>query len=99
MIDSDIDVRQLLNVQTGKVSWPEIQRHFARGVVIKVNPGLDLIEVATKIVQDDITAIESLSHAADISKATMDDARCWEEAQPMFWAVVVAPWVLVQPIE
>jgi hypothetical protein len=28
-----------------------------------------------------------------------DDARCWHEHQTRFWAVVAAPWVLVQVIE
>jgi hypothetical protein len=94
----DVDVRQMLNAQTGKVSWPELQRHFARGSVIKVDPELDLIEVAAKMVEDDTVAIEKLSNSAAISRASIDDAKLWEETQPTFWTVVVAPWVLVQPI-
>jgi hypothetical protein len=97
MNEPDIDVRQMLNAQTGKVTWPELQRHFARGAVIKVNPQLDLIEVAAKMVQDDAAAIESFSNAGDIARASLDDARQWEENQPLFWTVVVAPWVLIQP--
>ena len=34
----------------------------------------------------------------EVSDDPMDDARAWVESQPSFWAVVVAPWVLVQPI-
>jgi hypothetical protein len=98
MNDPDIDVRQMLNAQTGKVTWPELQRHFARGSVIKVDPKLDLIEVAAKMVEDDAAAIEKLSNSAAISRASIDDAKSWEETQPTFWTVVVAPWVLVQPI-
>jgi hypothetical protein len=98
MNDPDIHIRQLLNRETGKVTWPELQRHFARGSVIKVDPELDLIEVAAKMVEDDIAAIEKLNNSAAISRASMDDARLWEETQPIFWTVVVAPWVLIQPI-
>jgi hypothetical protein len=98
MNDPDIDIRQLLNSQTGKVTWPELQRHFARGSIIKVNQGLDLIEVGAKIVEDDAAAIEKLSDSAAISRASTEDARQWEETQPVFWTLVVAPWVLVQPI-
>jgi hypothetical protein len=28
----------------------------------------------------------------------MSDAEIWHARQPMFWAVVVAPWVLVQEV-
>jgi hypothetical protein len=33
-----------------------------------------------------------------VKRATDDDARQWHERQQDFWAVVTAPWVLVQPI-
>jgi hypothetical protein len=98
MNDPDVDIRQLLNSQTGKVTWPELQRHFARGSIIKVAPELDLIEIAAKMVEDDAEAIEQLSNSTAISKASMDDAKLWEETQPTFWTLVVAPWVLIQPL-
>jgi hypothetical protein len=38
----------------------------------------------------------------DVAKVTppeADDARDWLERQPVFWAIVVAPWVLIQEIK
>jgi hypothetical protein len=98
MNDPDLDIRHLLNSQTGKVSWPELQRHFARGCIIKVAPEQDIIEIAAKMVEDDAAAIEKLSNDAAISRASTEDAKLWQETQPTFWTLVVAPWVLIQPI-
>lgn len=97
--DERIDARDLLNAQTAQIEWEELQRHFARGVVIKVAPELDLINVATRIIDDDKAAIEAWMASGQVANATDDDARAWTVTQPTFWAVVVAPWVLVQPVQ
>lgn len=97
--DTQIDARDLLNAQTAKIEWEELQRHFARGVVIKVSPELDLIDVAARLVDDDKATFEAWLTAGQVANASDDDARAWTETQPTFWAVVVAPWVLVQPLE
>jgi hypothetical protein len=97
--DIKIDARDLLNAQTAKIDWEELQRHFARGVVIKVAPQLDLINVAGRLIDDDKTTFEAWLASGQVARATDDDARAWVKSQPSFWAVVVAPWVLVQPIQ
>ncbi|WP_157648485.1 DUF2288 family protein [Thiobacillus denitrificans] len=33
-----------------------------------------------------------------IALAELHDAEDWHARQPMFWAVVVAPWVVVQEV-
>ena len=44
--DNTEDIREELLKQSGVIIWNELIRHFARGVVIKVEPSLDLIEAA-----------------------------------------------------
>lgn len=98
--DSPDDLlRAKLNAETGRLAWQELERHFARGVVILVAPGLDLVDVAFRISKDDKAAIETWMTQGHIRRAEADDARAWHENQTRFWAVVAAPWVLVQPIE
>ena len=99
METSDEELKQQLNMETGRIAWPELQRHFARGVVIKVESGLDLVEVALKFVKDDKTTIESWLNSGVIARANDTDAATWAEATTVFWAVVVAPWVLIQEIQ
>ena len=92
----DKELRARLNAETGKLALHEIERHFARGVVVKVAMDLDLIEVATSMTKDDKATIEQLMQADKLSRASVDDLKDWHERNPAFWAVVVAPWVLVQ---
>ncbi|MBI1424186.1 MAG: DUF2288 family protein [Gammaproteobacteria bacterium] len=84
------------NAQTAKLTWPELSRHFARGVVVKVAPGMDLVAVAVAIAQDRADEIETWSRAGQLQRASDDDASYWHAQESVFWAVVVAPWVLVQ---
>lgn len=85
-----------LNRETGVLTWQELVRFFARGVVIKVHPDLDLVEVGRSMSIDDTDAMQSWLDTSLISRASDDDARDWTERQPEFWCLVAAPWVLVQ---
>lgn len=96
--DPGVDVRALLNAQTGRLAWPELQRHFARGAVIRVAGNLDLVEVAARVVEDDRAVVERWLGEGRLAHATLEDARRWELDRAEFWAVVAAPWVLVQEV-
>jgi hypothetical protein len=90
------DIQDLLNAQTGKVGWQELTRHFARGVVICVRQDQDLVSIANCLVNDKAIEIKILYAEGIIHRALDEDAQRWEENKTRFWAVVVAPWVLVQ---
>ena len=93
---SEPGITQLLNGQTGKIAWQELVRHFARGVVVCVGPELDLLETAGKLVEDRADDIRALYEQGALHRARDEDAIRWQQGDPEFWAVVVAPWVLVQ---
>lgn len=94
----EVEVQDLLNAQTGKLSWPELARHFARGVVVRVSVGQDLLKIAESLVGDQSDEIEQLFEQGLLRRASDDDAIGWQENNTEFWSVVVAPWVLVQEI-
>ena len=96
MNEPDELLRAKLNAETGRLAWKELERHFARGVVILVAEGLDLVEVAFRISRDDKSTVESWMAQGQVRRATTDDALAWHEHQRQFWAVVAAPWVLIQ---
>ncbi len=85
-----------INQQTGMIEWQELIKHFARGVVIKVDAELDLVTVAHSISIDNKVRMQSWLDAGSVQRASDDDARKWNKDNPQFWCVVVAPWVLVQ---
>lgn len=92
------ELRTRLNAETGKLLWPELERHFARGVVIRVAQDLDLIDAAARVVEDDKAVVAEWMEQGRMGHPSMEEARDWVERQPAFWAVVVAPWVLIQEV-
>ena len=80
------------------IAWLELQRHFARGVVLVAEPTLDFLDVATALANDDVESTGAWMREGRLHRATDDDARRWVEAQATFRSVVVAPWVLVQEL-
>ena len=85
-----------MNSQTGRIGWTELERHFARGVIIRVASGLDLVDVALQVVRNNTTQLEQWMADGSVIRATDDDAREWGQSSPQLWAVVASPWVLVQ---
>lgn len=94
--DAELPNETRLNLETGVIEWSELVRHFARGVVIKVEVGTDLIEVADCMSRDDSTQLKIWLDDKSVARASDDDARDWTSRAPQFWCVVTAPWVLVQ---
>jgi hypothetical protein len=92
------DLEGILNAQTGQLNWQELEPHFAKGVVITVSKDLDLIEVAAAVVEDNKDQVSAWMESKQIAHAVDKDAIEWGMRDPMFWAVVSAPWVLVQEI-
>jgi len=91
-----LELEQKLNLETGQLSWQELQTYFARGIVIVVDKERDLIETAKLLHDDNKTQIENMINDGDITRANDDHARDWLAREPIFWSVVIAPWVLVQ---
>jgi hypothetical protein len=94
---SDI-LRAKLNLETAQLAWPELERHFARGVVIRVAASLDLVDAALQVAENNAPVVQQWLADGRLAKTELHDAEDWHARQPMFWAVVVAPWVLVQEV-
>jgi len=96
---SGASLRDKLNLETGKLSWRELQRHFARGAVIVVARELDLIDVAVAFAEDQQAQTKAWVAGGQVAHASDTDARRWQEHSSVFWSLVVAPWVLVQELD
>ncbi len=93
---TDDELRAHLHAETGSLPWVDLQKHFARGVVFKVEQGLDLLDVAIVISRDDKVTLEKWLNAKKVAGVEAEDAKKWFESEAWLWTVVVAPWVLVQ---
>lgn len=85
-----------LNLETALIQWESLQRFFAQGKVMLVAPGLDLVTVAHAIASDEAGRIGEWLENKSIGPVSDEQARLWIENDTQVWALVVAPWVLVQ---
>ncbi|MGI0117609.1 DUF2288 domain-containing protein [Zooshikella sp. RANM57] len=95
-LDQQTLLKAKLNLETSTIAWKDLQSFFAAGQVIAVNKGLDLVEVAAQIAQDNKSQIEAWMVENKIAKVTDQQATAWYEQDSVLWAVVIRPWVLVQ---
>ena len=91
--------RAEVNLETAQIAWKELQRFFAKGAALFVSAELDLVEVAVQMSKDDTKQIRQCMDAGKLVKVTDTQAASWFEVDALVWAVVVRPWVLVQPVE
>ncbi|WP_339510607.1 DUF2288 domain-containing protein [Pseudomonas sp. RL_15y_Pfl2_60] len=82
--------------QTAAITWQELQPHFAKGVLLWIEPAQDLIEVAQAVVENDSAKVSDWLSSGLVTKMTDEQAQGVLTRDPQLWAVVVAPWVLVQ---
>lgn len=94
--ERDQELKIKLNKETAKINWQELQRFYASGSVIAVSADMDLIEVASQFSVDNSSAVSSWLEAGSVYKVDDKQAGLWFEQETEFWAVVVAPWVLIQ---
>jgi hypothetical protein len=92
----DQELRRRLNLETSRLPWIELQRHYAGGNVIAVAGELDLIEVAVRMARDDTTAVRGWLETGRVTRVGDAQAAAWLEQDAELWAVVIKPWVLVQ---
>lgn len=88
--------RHELNLETGRIAWVELQRHFASGRLIAVDARLDLVDVAQRFASDDKSSVARWLAESTLHPVTDDEAREWLQRDAWLWAIVAKPWVLVQ---
>lgn len=85
-----------LNRDTARIAWSALENHYQEGSVIAVDDSLDLIEVAANFSLDNTEKVKAWLTAALVARVSEEKAQKWRESDQQVWAVVVAPWVLVQ---
>ena len=97
--ENPLSLREKLNLETAKISWHELQRFYAAGNVVLVDGSLDLMTVAEALVADDTAQFSAWMADNKVSGPTPEQAQAWYDADAVLWAMVIAPWVLVQTVE
>ena len=82
--------------QTARINWHELQTYYAHGSVVAVSADLDLVEVAVQLGLDNTEKFQQWIADGLVSPVADEQALAWYQANQELWAVVAAPWVLVQ---
>lgn len=85
-----------LNAETAKIGWHELQKHYASGNVLAVSPQADLIKVAIALHRDHTDQIRAWLDGGDLFNVSDQQALDWYKTEPVLWALVIPPFVLVQ---
>jgi len=82
--------------ETASITWKELQPFFAKGALLWVEPSQDLIAVAEAFAENAEAKVADWLNSGEVGKVSESTALDLLERDPELWAVVVAPWVLVQ---
>ena len=82
--------------ETASITWQELQPFFAKGALLWVDPGLDLVGVAESFALDQKDPIAAWLEAGKVEKVSDSRALALCEGAPQLWAVVISPWILIQ---
>jgi len=93
---SDPDLRKRLNEETARIGWRDLQVYYARGQVVEVDPAMNLLDVAVALSKDEANTFRGWMDQGRVRDVKPDQARQWYDDHQELWALVVAPWVLVQ---
>ena len=88
-------LRQELQSECAEIGWHELERHYARGVVLRVEGTVGLLEVAEAMAVDDRATVAGWLDSGELAAVSSEEAARWHAGAARLNAVVVAPWVLV----
>ena len=82
--------------ETASITWKELEPFFAKGALLWVDASLDLIEAAEAMAENQAEKVSAWLAAEKVGKVSATRALDLVERDPLLWAVVVSPWILVQ---
>jgi len=87
-----------LEKYTGVVDWEYLKPHFDAGSLLYVDTRLDISDVGQALTDDDKRKIETWLKSGDLVKPSEPHATWWTDNPQDFTALVVSPFVLMQPL-
>ncbi|MHC6224393.1 DUF2288 domain-containing protein [Pseudomonas sp. X10] len=82
--------------ETAIIEWKALERFWAKGDLIWVDPSLDLIEVAQAMAENRSETFANWRNAGTVGPVTAEQALDLQGRDPEIWAVVVSPFIVIQ---
>ncbi len=90
--------QEKLEKYSGPVDWSYLKAHFQKDVLLYVDPSLQLKQVGEVLGNDNKSQVEHWLKNGDLLKPGPPHAEYWESSQTRFTAMVISPFILIQPI-
>ncbi len=88
-----------LKGECAPVFYKEVEKFFAKGMLVFVGRDLDIIHVAEVIAQDDTQQIQQWIAQEQLTRVHDDFAKKWSKNNEPLLAITAVPWVLVQEFD
>lgn len=95
----ELSTGEKLEKYTGEIQWAYLKPHFEGGSLIWLSPELSIIKVGEAITEDDSDRVHSWKKEGLLVVPSQPHAAHWESTEAAFRALVVSPFVLIQPLE
>lgn len=82
--------------ETAVIEWKALERFWAKGDLIWVDPSLDLIEVAQAMAENRSETFARWRDAGTVGPVSSEQAFDLQSREPEIWAVVVQPFIVIQ---
>ena len=96
MIEEPSTLYAKLLGETSTIEWKALEKFFAKGELLWVSDDVDLIEAAQAVSQDEAGKVAQWMAEGALDKVSDTQALDFAERDPVLWAVVVSPWILIQ---
>lgn len=91
------DLRAELAEGLDEAEWHWLLPHAERDSLILINPGLDIVDVAMAIANDDTARVQRWISESLITKPSQVQLANWNQEQSKrFNALIIQPYVLIQ---
>ncbi|WGV21530.1 DUF2288 domain-containing protein [Pseudomonas putida] len=82
--------------ETAIIEWKALERFWAKGDLIWVDPSLDLIAVAEAMAENRSEIFAKWRSDGTVGPVTAEQAQELQSRDPEIWAVVVSPFIVIQ---
>ena len=82
--------------ETAIIEWKALERFWAKGDLIWVEPSLDLIEVASAMAENRSETFDKWRNDGTVVPVTAEQALDLSSTDAAIWAVVVSPFIVIQ---
>ena len=90
--------REELKQECAPIHYHEIERFFAKGMLVLVSPELDIIDIALLVQADNAQQLNQLIEVGKVIRVHDEHAIKWSNEKAQLLALTAVPWLLVQEI-